>query len=266
MRPSLHFASFRPGPGLKCAWVLGFLVCAGSMSLLRSQDLPSAASPQSAYATLPDRPSSTVPSPVLAPAPKFEAVAPDTGQAQVQLQGSYVANPPQWSRSMLEPFEPGPGFGIFSSAASGFGARRPGPGSLNQFGASAMSVGQDNRAYSFLLRVGPAHGPSAMAMGTYDASPGTAPSFSQLMRGSLTMPLNTSAGAFRLSYNDRFGRRDNGAGLDFNRIIATGTYTSPDLGNGMHLSAGSNYNGHYLPGTPAQMKHNGPSVAIKLQF
>ena len=285
MRRSLQLAYFQPRPGLRCVWALEFLVCAAAMSLvcpLRAQSsLPAAGKTQSASVTLPNGPSSAraVFNPMAAPAapaPDQDAEASSIGERQAQLQpsqGDFAANAPQWSRSMLDPFEPGANFGRFTGSANvgigfngGFGARRLGPGGFNQFGASATSGRQGNRPYAFQLNDDFTRSSSGGAMAPFDAAPGTVPSFNQLMRGTVSMPLSSSVGGFRFFYQGRVGSGSNGTGLDFNRMIATGMYSSPDLGNGMHFSAGSNYNGHYLPGTPAVMKHNGPSVAIKLQF
>jgi hypothetical protein len=177
---------------------------------------------------------------------------------------------------MLDPFEPGANFGKFTGStgggigfngeAGGIGPGRLGPGGFDPFGASDAGGRQGNRPDTFRMSGGFAGSAFGGTAGIFGTAPGSAPSFNQLMRGTLSMPLNSPVGAFRFSYRGRAGTGSNGTGLDFNRMIATGMYTSPDLGNGMHFSAGTNYNGHAMAGAAAGMKQNGPAVAIKLQF
>jgi hypothetical protein len=204
MSRSVQFASFQPRRGVGRVLALAFLVCAASMHVLHAQN----SLPASA-----------------------NSAAPQSGSVQ-------------WSRSMIDPFEPGPNFGNFAgSFGGGFGIGKHGgsPAVLFQMG------GEFTRAV----------GNGAIA--AFSA----VPSLNQLMRGNPGMRPNPSSGAFRLSYRNRSGPSGAGTGLDFNRMIATGMYTSPDLGNGMRFSAGSDYNGHSAAGS---LKHTGPSLAIKLQF
>jgi hypothetical protein len=120
---------------------------------------------------------------------------------------------------------------------------------------------------------GLATGPATGSGRTFGAAPGTLPSLDQLMRANLRVPLGSSSAAFRLSYQERFGSVGSSSGSDFSHMLATGMFTSSDLGNGMFLSAGTGSGGH-MAGSPAASlgnstgapKRSGSSLDIKLSF
>lgn len=241
--------------------VLAFLVCIGLTPLLRAQSSTPAGGPT---ATLADDPSLAFAPSNLAP-----------------------ANSGPSSSPIYDPFKPRPKFGIspgstegglgFNSTVSGFGVGVRGTSGSNQFGSPGLSGPRGNMATFFStdgLATGPATGPARGSGRTFEAVPGTLPSLDQLMRANLRVPFGSSSAAFRLSYQERFGSVGSSSGPDFSHMLATGMFTSSDLGNGMFLSAGTGSGGHSMAGAPAASlgngsgapKHSGPSVAIKLSF
>ena len=290
----LPFAASLPCPGLKRVLTLAILTFAASIHLLPAQTSASAPVPatiQSAPATLPADPSPAPPASYSIAAPAFsgtglQPVAGAFGQPPAQPPvppGGANSNPPQWSRSMLDPFQPGPGFGNFSgsagglgfngaASATGFGAGRQSPGGFNRYSAASMDGRPGNLAPLFPIGSSTRDLASG-ANGPFAAAPLTLPSLNQLMRGSLSLPLHSPSSAFRPSYQDRFG--PGGDIGDLGRASASTMFTTSNLGNGMFLSAGTTNGSRSMAGAPAAslgnnasggQKHSGPSVAIKLSF
>ena len=259
MSRSGQFASLVQRRGRGSVLVVAFLVCAGLTPLLRAQSSVLATS-QTTAVTLPDNP--------------LSAATPAN---------SFAANSFQGSRPIFDPFKPRPKFGISSgsteggtgsnSNAGGFRFSARGAGGLSQFGTASLGGRQGNLATFFPVD-GFATSPAVGVNGTFGNSPGTLQSLSQLMRANLRAPLGSSPAAFRLSYQQSLGSIGYYPVTDFSHILATGMFTSSDLGNGMFLSAGTGSGRHSMAGDPAASlgngsgapKHSGPSVAIKLSF
>ena len=253
------FAAFVRGRGWRSVLVLAFLVCAGWTPLLRAQS-PVPVAGQTVSGMLPDDPSITA-----LPA------------------GSVTPNSPQGSRPIFDPFKPRPKFGIaagsgtgslgLNGAAGGFGLSVPRPSSLGRFGTTPGMGGPQGSLVTFFPTDGFATAPAIGAYGTFGPAPGTLPTLNQLMRTNPHVPLGSSSANFRLSYQDRFGTIGSSTAPDFSHMLATGMFTSSDLGNGMFLSAGTGSGGH-MAGAPAATlgngtgapKHSAPGVAIKLSF
>jgi hypothetical protein len=197
--------------------------------------------------------------------------------------GAESANSPQWSRSMLVPFEPGPNFGNFTgSRGSGMGFNaaergisfgRQGAGSLIGFGEPAMAEQQNRFASRVQMSGSVPRGVRSSANGTFSATSAAPPSFNQLMRGNSGLRLNSNFGAQRFSSQNTF--RPIGNFGDPGLPSASALFTSSDLGNGVFLSAGTGYGNHSTAGAPAAslgngtsggQKHSGASLALKLSF
>jgi hypothetical protein len=151
--------------------------------------------------------------------------------------------------------------GGFGSA--GFGSSRQGAGS-NPFGSISGSGRMGAGGPLFPL----SDGPQAGAFGRSDL---TLPSLNQVLRGSYSMPLNSSTSTLKFSYQDVY--KPGTSFTDLARPSASAMFSTSDLGNGMFLSAGTSYGSHSMAGAPAASigngtgaKHSGPSVALKLSF
>lgn len=170
-------------------------------------------------------------------------------------------NSPQWSRSMLDPFQPGPNFGKFSGSNE----------SPSRFGAAAIRGHQDRFGSAFQIGDRSPYGRASDREGARPASSIALPSFDALMRGSRIQPINSSLGGFRLS--NREMPRLSGDGVDFSHPLGSSTIINSDLGNGVLFSAGTG-NGGRAAGAPAASlgnatpgtKHSGASLDLKLSF
>ena len=239
--------------------ILAFLVCAGWTPLLRAQSSVPVAG-QAASGMLPDDPSITA--------------LPARSVTPISLQGG---------RPIFDPFKPRPKFGIAAGftdrntgsnlSIGGFGLNSPAPGGSGRFGTPGMGGRQGNLA-AFFPTDGLATTPANGVYGAFGVSPGTLPTLNQLMHANLHAPLGSSPANFRLSYEDRFRTIGSSTAPDFSHMLATGMFTSSDLGNGMFLSAGTGSGGR-MAGAPAATLGNGTSggpkrpgagVAIKLSF
>jgi len=254
-----EFAAFVRGRSWRSVLVLAFLVCAGlTPPLMAQSSLPIAG--QSTSGMLPDDPSMTA------------------------LPGnSFAPKPLLGSRPIFDPFKPRPKFGIAAGSTDrnpglnlsmdGFGLNSPTPSGSGRFGTNPGMGGRQGSLAAFFPTDGFATVPANGAYGSFGAAPGTLPTLNELMRTNLHVPLGSSSASFRLSYQDRFGTIGSSTAPDFSHMLATGMFTSSDLGNGMFLSAGTGSGGH-MPGAPAASigngtgapKHSAPGVAIKLSF
>jgi hypothetical protein len=177
----------------------------------------------------------------------------------------------QWNSSNPDSFEPAPNFGYFAGPAGVIRLRRTrdaggqASGVPRRIGAVGTGESFGDPALVFPAIGSPMSSPRSGAMGPFGPALGTTPSLNQLMRGGFNLPLNTSFGAFQLLGQGRVPQGSNGTGLDFSRMIATGMFTTPDLGNGVRFSAGA---GQSIAGSTAGgiIKHSGPTVALKLSF
>jgi hypothetical protein len=169
------------------------------------------------------------------------------------------------NRWLREPSQPGIGTGTFGGSAAGSigftGIGRQKGGGFDQFAAERMSGPQQKFASPFssdniLLR--------NQASGT---TPGTLPLFDARIASSFTLPFNSAAGNFRLSYRDMFSTGKNAMGGNFGTSSGSSSFGTSNLGNGMFLSAGSSYGGRSSAGAAAGgQKHLGPSVGLRLTF
>jgi hypothetical protein len=177
--------------------------------------------------------------------------------------------PLAWNRGLLEPSQPAIGFGSFGSLAAGsigfYGIGRQQGGGFNGLTSGGMGSPQGNLPSLF-----PATGtlPRAQAFGTAQGIP---PRFDARVAGSLTLPLNSSAGTFRMSYRDVFSGERNVTGTNFATGSGSATFGTSNLGNGMFLSAGTSYGSRSMAGStvgnaPGGQKHSGPSVGLRLTF
>ena len=195
---------------------------------------------------------------------------------------------------MLDPFQPGPNFGNFSGSdgggmggmgSGGFGSGRHGSGGFNQMsGANTEGMGMGGMSMSgpgMGGRRGSGGGPvfpdSGVTPGSskmlYGSTPLSLPTLNQLLRGSMRMPLSSSTGSLRFTYQDTLR---SGASLgDLARPATSLMFTTSDLGNGVFFSAGTGYGRSALAGAPAaglssntspEGKHSGPSLNLKLSF
>ena len=253
-----RLSAFVRALGWRSVLVLAFLVCAGWTLLLAQNSVQIAG--QAASGMLPDDPSIAA------------------------LPASSVTPSLQGSRPIFDPFKPRPKFGIAAGSTDrntglnlsigGFGLNSPTPGGSARFGTSPGLVGRQGNLAAFFPTDGLATAPAGGAYGTFGVAPGTLPTLNQLMLANLHAPLGSSAANFRLSYEDRFRTIGSSTAPDFSHMLATGMFTSSDLGNGMFLSAGTGSGGR-MAGAPAATLGNGTSggpkrpgagVAIKLSF
>ena len=281
MNWSPQFVSLVCGANLRRILVLAFLVGAGWATMAHAQS-STPDTLQTVPATLPDDPppapgSSTANTAQPAQDSGTSDVVQDRSQKRARpLSGGKGEDASQWNRSMLDPFEPGPGFGKFADSPSGenglngpngmgaFGGRQD-SGGPNSFGGSGTGERKNGGPRPLFPLVGGANG-------SFGGAPLALPSLNQLMRGSFNLPVSSSSNAFRLSYQDSL--RPRGSLGDLERPSASAMFTTSDLGNGIFLSAGTTYGSH-MAGAPAATlgngsaggpKHPGPGVAIKLSF
>lgn len=176
-----------------------------------------------------------------------------------------VLKPVAGNRWLQEPSQPGIGIGMFGGSAAGSigftGIGRQKGGGFDQFAGEGMSGPQQRFPSPFpsdniLLR--------NQANGT---TPGTLPLFDARIASSFTLPFNSAAGNFRLSYREVFNTGKNAMGGNFGTSSGTATFGTSNLGNGMFLSAGSSYGSRSNAGSAAGgQKHLGPSVGLRLTF
>ena len=266
---------------------LPLLICVASIALLQAQtSAPSANSGTTAPAASPSTsPAHTAPAlagpSALPPFPisGFGAGTAGFGQNSVQSQyqpadpfGRGSFNPRQWNGPTRDPFQPGPSFDSYSgssgsamgfSRAGGFGMGLQGSWGSNPFAGFGMGGRQSGAAPLF---------PAGSAFSPYGTAPLALPSLNQFLRGSFSLPFDSAPGSFRLSYRDPLR-----PGVNFGDLARPSTslmFSTPDLGNGVFLSAGTGLR-HSVAGAPAaglgssssgDAKHSGPSVAVKLSF
>jgi hypothetical protein len=256
--------------GVRCALFWVALLGVTPLCILHAQN-PSPTAPAAAKDSAIDVPS--------APAsPTTDLRDPSTPAASSAAASPETNTGPQWSRSMLDPFQPGPNFGNFSgnpASGPGFGRRSPGgAGQMGDSGINGAAMGnsgmrgrQNSASPVFPASDGPVWGTS----GLNGALPAV-PSFNQLLRGRYTVPLNSVNSRLQFNFQDQLHPGQNMNQLS--HAVATGMFTTSDLGNGMFLSAGTSY-GRIGAGAPAaglgtnqsgDLKHSGPSLAIKLSF
>jgi hypothetical protein len=168
-------------------------------------------------------------------------------------------------------FNPAAGLSFGSQRSLTVNAAQPGSFGLNPFGAPAAR--QTAHAPLFPIGNGLARGATIGPGGPFAASPAPLPSLNQLMRGSTSLHLNSSATGFRLTYRDTL--RPGASFTDLARPSTGIVFTSSDLGNGVFLSAGTGSGSHSMAGAPAatlgngttgESKHSGTSVNLKLSF
>jgi hypothetical protein len=222
-----------------------------------------------------------------APAPAFRGFdAGTSGFGQAQTPAWTQSDSPSFrpgGRSTQNPFQLAPSFGSLSGSAgintgfggnaggfgpAGFGSARQG-GAANPFG----SIAGGGRLGSAGPLFPGSDGPQGSGGGPFGRSAYTPPSLNEMLHGSYNLPLNSSVSSLRFSYQDVY---KSGASLsDLGRPASSAMFSTSDLGNGVFLSAGTNYGSHSMAGAPAASigngtaagsKHSGPSVALKLSF
>jgi len=285
MSRSLQFASFVPGSGMSCAIVAAMFLVAGSFSLLRGQSSATNTDPGTA-AALPATPApaatdssskANAAAPTPDPGSQASAFGRDQGPSLLPASSrSAGANSRQWSRSMLDPFEPGPNFGNFSgSSGGGMGFTGTGSNGTGRFGerragAGGMGMGGRQGASGPLFPDG--GGIAGGSNSLFGPAPSAMPSLNQLMRGSFNVPFSSSTSSLRFAYQDVL--RLGGNPGELARPSTSMMFSTSDLGNGVFFSAGTSY-GRSMAGSPAASlgsnasaagKHSGPSVALKLSF
>lgn len=215
--------------GKVASWSLSLLACAASISLLPAQTSPPSANPA-------------------APVPAASSAAPafpnsGFGSAPSAF-GQYL------DQSHYQPADP------FGRGSAGF----------RQWNSSALNSFHPRTSFgSFSGSAGSAFSPFARA-------PLALPPLNQLMRGNFSLPSGPTFGAFRLAYQDAL--KPAASFGDLARPNNSLMFSTSDLGNGVFLSAGTGF-GHSAAGAPAatlgsstsgEVKHSGPSVALKLSF
>jgi hypothetical protein len=181
-----------------------------------------------------------------------------------------VFSPVAWNRWTLEPSQPWIGtarFGGFAAGSIGLtGIGRQKGGGFDQFAGRGLGGPQVNFPSLF-----PESGilPRNQTNGT---APGMLPRFDARIASSFTLPLNSAAGTFRLSYRDMFSDGRNAMGRNPGVGSGSAMFGTSNLGNGMFLSAGSSYGSRSTAGSAAGnsalagQKHSGPSVGLRLTF
>ncbi len=289
MSRSLQSASFLARPGFRRSLALAIFSLAGFGVLLPAQTSAPAPAPSTTQATpdsLPAAPAPAAPgvrsnATSAAPVPGLFSRPSTLRQLRTPaLALSAGANPFQPSPSTLAPFQSAPvlgsflpleGFGMgFDTVPAGFnfalpGAAPPGFGNIPSAGFSPFSTsGMGGRpGLLFPMRSGPNLSLVAGPQGFPGPAPWSLDSASESLRGNFNLPLGSSAPSFPFTYEVPFAPSGAFSSLDFRKVIATGAYTSPDLGNGVHFSAGTGYNGKSVAGV---RKPAGPAVTIKLTF
>lgn len=239
-------------PRMRSLFVV-LIACATSIALRAQTEVRTPALDLSAPAVLPADPAPAFGAPNAAPYPVKPATglggaAIDFGQPRFQgfgLSKGSDDNSPKWSRSMLDPFQPGPNFGKFTAGAS----------TSNRFGGNGR------------------RGISSDENSAFSASPLALPSFNALMRTNRGQPLSPSLGTFRLPYRELFKPgRDSG---DPALFPGSTMFSTTDLGNGVFFSAGTGSGSRPVAGAPAAslgngtaagQKHPSPLVNLKLSF
>lgn len=164
------------------------------------------------------------------------------------------------------------GFGSGRMGAGSFADHQPAPRAFNPLGSTGIGRRQPSISPLYSPRNASAHGLPGGYTG-FAVSPGALTSLNQMLRGSFNLPLNSSAGSFRFTYQNVLRPGVSLAGLD--HPSASLMFSTSGLGNGMVFSAGTSYGSHSLPSTPAanlgavpaaDPKHSGPTVNLKLSF
>ncbi len=240
MSRSPQSASFLARPGLIRMLAL-FAVAFPCARLPAQSSAPAPSASQAAPALLPAAP---------APAVHFSAAR----QGLLSTPGSFPFAPGFGS------FVPPAGSAIGFTAAPALNSGREGAGGFSPFD----SAGKGGRPPSLSpIGYGSAASLAAGAPGPFGPAPGSLSSLNGSLRGNLKLPLAPPASSLRFTYRASPAPSSFFSNLDIRKMINTGMYTSPDLGNGVHFSAGTDYNGKSVAGS---RKPPGPSVNIKLTF
>lgn len=257
-----QFALPQTRPAVMRVLLIGVLACTASASILPAQT-SAAFTIQSEAKAVP-----AVPEHAFTP----RTFAPGQDQSLFQSQppefGRETLNAGEWSRSILNPFQPPPTFTGTSTnkvrfSGAGFAAGRQLSGEFNS--PSSLSIGSGQRAFAPLF-------PEAATSSSFGTAPLAPPSLNQILRARFMLPLSSSTGSLSLFSQDRI-RPGTSLG-DFTRPYGSAIFSTSDLGNGVFLSAGTGY-GHSNAGAPAaglgsstsaEPKHSGPTVALKLSF
>jgi hypothetical protein len=156
--------------------------------------------------------------------------------------------------------------------AGAFGVHQPASHAYNPFASAGTGVRQPGVAPLFPSRGAPTHGLPGGYSG-FAVSPAAVPTLDQMLRGSFNLPLNSSAGSLRFTYQDFLRPGASFAGLD--HPAASLMFSTSGLANGVVLSAGTTFGSHSVAGTPAATlngtavgppKSSGPSLNLKLSF
>jgi hypothetical protein len=299
MRRSLPLAAHMPAPPLKSLLALVLFACAASCPWVSAQSSGGAPAAPAADPSISAGGANSTRG-TAAPATGVPTARFNMGSAAFGLPQSQPPNPfrstnaitVEWNSSVPGPFQTGASFGSsggfpgsgrsFNGTADDFGPVRldesgldagwQGSGISNRFDNLALGGHQPNVAPLFPMNGSFTSGQQGGAVGPFAATPGALPSLNQLMRGSLSQPFNTSFGTLRPTYQGTF--RPVGGFNDSVNPSGSVLFTSPDLGNGVFLSAGTGYGSHSMAGAPAASvgngtggpKHSGTAVNLKLSF
>lgn len=181
------------------------------------------------------------------------------------------------SRNLSGAFLPGIGpvdsRNLFSAPAGFFGGLQP--AGLTPIGVTGPGTHKGGFA-TFVMFPASANQPnciSGLATGPSGALPDTVFPPSLRLCGSAKLPASSPFGALRPSPRDTFSFGSSTSGNEFGRASTSAIFTTPDLGGGIFLSAGTGFGGRpagtpFAPfgnGLPGP-KRPGPSVAIRLSF
>jgi hypothetical protein len=181
----------------------------------------------------------------------------------------------QGSCDLYSPFAAGAGFESSRSHFSGLASFGGGlqPAGFSPFAVTSLDVRKGGFASLFPVYASESHDRSGMATEPFGAAQGTPPPLSQFMRGSIKLPVASSFSNFRPSSRDSFSFGSIAPGSEVGRAPGSAMFTTPDLGGGMFLSAGTSSGGrpagaplNPLGNATGGSKRPGPSLAIKLSF
>jgi len=191
----------------------------------------------------------------------------------IAISRDLFVKPLVWNHGLLEPSQPRAGIGGFGGSAAGSigfpGLGRQQGSGFNSFTSGGLGSPQGNFSPLFFPVSGTLT--RAQAFGTVQGTSGMLPRFDSRIAGSVTLPLNSPVGSFRMSYRDMFSDGRNAMGTNFATGPGSATFGTSSLGNGMFLSAGSSYGMRSTAGSagsaaPVGPKHSSSTVGLKLTF
>jgi hypothetical protein len=190
------------------------------------------------------------------PAAGLNETPSDEGQAGGPTNGSSPGSNP-WSRLLLDAFQLGMRSGnhsVVSGGGSGFngGGQGSSGGVASQSGAGLGRTEAGRSSFDLNSILGTASNLSrdlgAGKSGTLGTALGVLPAFNQLMRGGLNLPLNSSFGSFRLSYQNLLGGAGGAMGGRTGSGSPSASFTSSRKIGWVDFSAAASLSGGSITG------------------